>query len=87
MQNIPIKENSIWHVSLRIKKEGKVVPVLACLSSMSFLTSPTDGGECCCFTPRKIVTCTHWIEDWVGARARLGAMENRKTLSKLTFGV
>jgi hypothetical protein len=51
-----------------------------------FLTSAQDGGEWsasrpCRFTPRRNHPGTHWIEDWMVARADLEAMEWRKITS------
>jgi hypothetical protein len=48
--------------------------------------SAVVGGEWsasrpCHFTPGEKVPSTHWIGDWVGLRAGLGDMENRKCLN------
>jgi hypothetical protein len=48
-----------------------------------FLTSALDGGEWSAsrpgrFTPREIASGNHWTGGWVGPRADLEAVENRK---------
>jgi hypothetical protein len=52
----------------------------------SFLTSALDGDEWSAsrpgrFTPGGIALGTHWIGSWVGPRAGLDAVENRRNLS------
>jgi prepilin signal peptidase PulO-like enzyme (type II secretory pathway) len=52
-------------------------------SSTHSLTSELDGGEWSAsrhgrFTPRERVPGTHWIGGWVGPRAFLNAVVNRK---------
>jgi hypothetical protein len=47
------------------------------------LTSALDGGEWSAsrsgrFTPRERARGTHWIGDWVGLRAVLGVVVDRK---------
>jgi hypothetical protein len=53
-----------------------------CTSTHS-LTSALDGGEWSAsrpgrFTPRERATGTHWIGGWVGSRAGLDTLSNRK---------
>jgi hypothetical protein len=49
----------------------------------AFLTSALDGGECSTsclgrFTPRERALGTHWIGGWVGPRAGLDAVAEKK---------